>query len=173
MAEIDEDQLLFDFDFFRLEREQKEKAEEEAIARLKHFEHPVNQKERLFNLQYDFYHGHKEAINDIFMELQEIASKLIRKEMKERKIKFTREHIDEVATDSTVLMIEQIIKNKLKITNSFVAYLYLQVRKVLYNRTKGELLEDYCIKHGINLFTCDDKTKEAIKNAMWENRKRG
>ena len=60
-------------------------------------------------------------------------------------------------------MIEQILKNKLKIKTNWIAYLYLQVKKTMYTRTKAGKLEDYCIKNNIDFFTLSEDEKRSMK----------
>jgi len=61
------------------------------------------------------------------------------------------------------LVIDQYTGNEVVITKSFTAYLYLQVRKVLYSQTAGEKFERWCIERRINLFTLDDGARERAK----------
>ena len=60
-------------------------------------------------------------------------------------------------------MIEQFVKNRLKITKTFVSYLYLQVRKVMYTRTEAQKLETYCRDNNIPLFELSEAEKQAVK----------
>ena len=63
-------------------------------------------------------------------------------------------------------MIEQILKNKLKIRTSFIAYIYLQVKKTMYSKTKAEKLEDYCIKNNVDFFMLSEDEKRSMKRNM-------
>ena len=102
----------------------------------------------------------------MFLLLLEIARKIISKEAKEKKLIFSRDHKEELAIDSVSLVIEQILKNKLKIRTSFIAYIYLQVKKTMYSKTKAEKLEDYCIKNNVDFFTLSEDEKRSIKRNM-------
>ena len=155
-------QYFLEFDFF----EQEKQEEKKEIDDLPFFEKPENDNQRLMNLQYEYYHGRTEKLDKIFLLLLEIARKIISKEAKEKKLIFSRDHKEELAIDSVSLVIEQILKNKLKIRTSFIAYIYLQVKKTMYSKTKAEKLEDYCIKNNVDLFTLSEDEKRSIKRNM-------
>ena len=155
-------QYFLDFDFF----EQEKQEEKKEIDDLPFFEKPENDNQRLMNLQYEYYHGRTEKLDKIFLLLLEIARKIISKEAKEKKLIFSRDHKEELAIDSVSLVIEQILKNKLKIRTSFIAYLYLQVKKTMYSKTKAEMLEDYCIKNNVDFFMLSEDVKGSIKRNM-------
>lgn len=155
-------QYFLDFDFF----EQEKQEEKKEIDDLPFFEKPENDNQRLMNLQYEYYHGRTEKLDKIFLLLLEIARKIISKEAKEKKLIFSRDHKEELAIDSVSLVIEQILKNKLKIRTSFMAYLYLQVKKTMYSKTKAEKLEDYCIKNNVDFFILSEDEKRSMKRIM-------
>lgn len=155
-------QYFLDFDFF----EQEKQEEKKKIDDLPFFEKPENDNQRLMNLQYEYYHGRTEKLDKIFLLLLEIARKIISKEEKEKKLIFSRDHKEELAIDSVSLVIEQILKNKLKIRTSFIAYLYLQVKKTMYSKTKAEKLEDYCIKNNVDFFILSEDEKRSMKRIM-------
>ncbi len=157
-------QYFLDFDFF----EQEKQEEQKEIDSLPFFEKPENDSQRLMNLQYEYYHGRTEKLDEMFLLLLEIARKIISKETKEKKLIFSAEHKEELAVDSASLVVEQILKNKLKIKASWIAYLYLQVKKTMYSRTKAERLEDYCIKNNINFFTLSEDEKKSVKRNLEE-----
>ena len=159
-------QYFLDFDFFEQEKQQEKQEEKKEIDDLPFFEKPENDNQRLMNLQYEYYHGRTEKLDKIFLLLLEIARKIISKEVKEKKLIFSRDHKEELAIDSVSLVIEQILKNKLKIRTSFIAYLYLQVKKTMYSKTKAEMLEDYCIKNNVDFFMLSEDVKRSIKRNM-------
>lgn len=158
-------QTCFCFEEELQKREVQKKASEEqmAIETLPHFEKTDTDNQRLFNLQFDYYHGKPEAIKSMFTLLNQIAVKLIKKECRTRRIIYTPETREELAIDATALMIEQFVKNRLKITKTFVSYLYLQVRKVMYTRTEAQKLETYCRDNNISLFELSEAEKQAVK----------
>lgn len=159
-------QLFFEFENELLEKEQKalELKRQEAINALAFYENATSDNEVLFNLQRDYYiNGNEKALKGMFTRLNQIAEKLVRKECREHKVFYTKARQEEVAVDATALVIEQIIKNELKIQTSFVAYLYLQIRKVMYDRTKAQKLEDYCRKYNIDFFALGESEKLLIK----------
>ena len=160
-------QYFLDFDFF----EQEEQEEKKEIDDLLFFENPETDNQRLMNLQYEYYHGKKEEIDRIFLLLLKIARKIISKEAKEKKLIFCSEYKEELAVDSAGLVIEQMLKNRLKIRNSFIAYLYLQVKKTMYSKTKARKLEDYCIKNNINFFLLSEDEKSNVKKNFEEYEK--
>lgn len=157
-------QYFLDFDFF----DQEKKSEQKEIDDLPFFEKPENDNQRLMNLQYEYYHGKTEKIDRIFLLLLEIARKIISKEAKEKKLFFSMEHKEELTIDSASLVIEQILKNRLKIRTSFIAYLYLQIKKTMYSKTKAGKLEDYCIKNNINFFLLSEDEKRNVKRIVEE-----
>lgn len=157
-------QYFLDFDFF----EQEKQEEKKEIDDLSFFEKPENDNQRLMNLQYEYYHGRTEKLDEMFLLLLEIARKIISKEAKEKKLIFSTDHKEELAVDSVSLVIEQILKNNLKIKASWIAYLYLQVKKTMYSRTKAERLEDYCIKNNIDFFTLSEDEKRSVKRNLEE-----
>lgn len=157
-------QYFLDFDFF----EQEKQEEQKEIDSLPFFEKPENDNQRLMNLQYEYYHGRTEKLEEMFLLLLEIARKIMSKEAKEKKLIFSMDHKEELAEDSVSLVIEQILKNKLKIKASWIAYLYLQVKKTMYSRTKAERLEDYCIKNNIDFFTLSEDEKRSVKRNLEE-----
>jgi hypothetical protein len=166
-----ENQLVIPFDFWEKEQAESMAQEQKEIAALKSFDQAGNDNERLFNLQKDFYaNGSKKALQDMFIILEKVALKLIRKECREKKFVCPLDRQKEMALDATALMIEQFIKNKLKIHDSFISYLFLQVRKTMYDRTKAQRLEAWCKKKNLNFFTLTDKEKETLKQEIEEGK---
>lgn len=157
-------QYFLEFDFF----EQEKQEEKKEIDRLPFFEKTENDNQRLMNLQAEYYHGKTEKLDEMFLLLLEIARKIISKEVKEKKLIFSRDHKEELAIDSVSIVIEQILKNKLKIKTNWIAYLYLQVKKTMYTRTKAGKLEDYCIKNNIDFFALSEDEKRSVKRNMEE-----
>jgi hypothetical protein len=155
-------QQVLPFDFWQ-EEEAEAKAE---IQSLPYYDEPTNDNERLFNLQKEYYGGRESALTETFTILNEVAPKLINIEMnKHAKTKryFTQDVIDDMAMDATCLFINQIKKNHLIIRTSFVAYLRLQVLKVMNNRTKAQRFEEFCRKNHVNLFYLSDDEKALFK----------
>lgn len=159
-------QYFLDFDFF----EQEKTAEQEEIDRLPFFKNAEHDNQRLMNLQYEYYHGKTEKLDEMFLLLLEIARKIISKEAREKKLVFSMDHKEELAVDSVSLVIEQILKNKLKIKASWIAYLYLQVKKTMYSRSKAKRLEDYCVRNNIDFFTLSEDEKRSVKRNLEESR---
>jgi hypothetical protein len=114
-------------------------------------------------LQYEYYNGNKEALGKMFLIMNRIAPKLINIEMHKRKLVFTQEHIDELALDSTMLVIEQIKNNELVINTSYLAYLRLQVLKVMFDETKAQRFEKWCLVNHIDIMHTEHMTAEGFK----------
>lgn len=171
-------QTVLDFPFWEEERiaqeaERKKQEEErkEKIKALKRYEEPVNDNQKLFNLQAEFYQeGKQTALENMFLILNKAAEKLVRKECKEKTLFLTSQRKHEIALDAAVMVIEQINKNELIVENSFIAYLYLQLRKVMYNRTKAKKLEDYSIEQNKNFLELSDDERQSLK-AEFEGKK--
>lgn len=148
----------------------KKNGQEEADA-LPFFPRPENDNQRLMNLQHIYYHGREEALGEMFILLAGVAGKLIGKETKARGLFFPAERKRELALDSAELVVRQILKNRLKIRTSFTAYLYLQVRKTMYSRTKAEKLESYCARNRIDIFSLSDSERRRVRRQMEEEEK--
>lgn len=159
-------QQVLPFEFWtKEEAEAKAKAESE-LDKMPYYPEPVTDNQRLFNLQREYYGGRESALSDTFMLLNEIAPRLINIEMNVKaktKRYFTQDVIDEMAMDATCLFINQIKKNHLIIRTSFVAYLRLQVLKVMNNRTKAQRFEEFCRKNHVNIFYLSDDEKALFK----------
>lgn len=155
-------QQVLPFDFWQ-EEEAEAKAE---IQSLPYYDEPTNDNERLFNLQKEYYGGRESALTETFTILNEVAPKLINIEMnKHAKTKryFTQDVIDEMAMDAVCLFVKQVKKNHLIIRKSFIAYLRLQVLKVMNNQTKAQRFEKFCYMNNINLFKLNDDDKTLAK----------
>lgn len=164
-------QTALEFDFWKEEqkvRDAEKKAQEEKrqaeINALKTYAKPVNDNQELFNLQAEYYKtGNENALVKMFERLEVIAAKLINKECRSKKLWFTRQHKEEFALDAAAAVIEQVNKNGLMVKKSFVAYLLLQVRKAMFNRTKARKLEDYSVLKNCNFMELSDDEKQSLK----------
>ncbi len=153
-------QQVLPFDFWEEEKNEEQK----QIDQLPYYPEPVNDNQRLFNLQKDYYKGREKALDEMFLKFMEIAPKIINIEKDNGcKRTFTKSKINEMALDATCLFIQQIKKNRLIIKTSFIAYLRLQVLKVMNTHTKGMDFEKYCIKNKINLFELSELEKQKVK----------
>lgn len=162
-AEHEQQFFSFEEDMREQERLNLESLEKKAIEALPVFEVADTDNKKLFNLQKAYYCGDKTALQSMFIFLNQIAVKLIKKECRAHKVFYTCEKRAEIALDAATLMIEQFVKNRLKISTSFTAYLYLQVRKVMYTRTEAQKLEAYCRKYNIPLFELSESEKRSVK----------
>lgn len=161
--ERNDKQLLLPFDFWEEEKKAEQKKFAEKIAKLRTFQKPENDNQRLFNLQKIYYSGDRGALNKMFIILVKVAARLVNREMHCRRLRFTQEKIDELSVDAAAMVMEQIRKNDLMVETSFVAYLRLQVLKVMFGQTKAERFEKYCQRNGIDLFSLDDEQKQSLK----------
>lgn len=154
------------FDFVIEEEKEKERQEEEyrqSLKRLRRYDRPATDNEKLFNAQFDYYNGKPERLNDIFLMLYRIAPKLVRKEAELRKIKLQQEIIDDYASEAVMLFIIQIKKNRLIIKDSFIAYLRLQVLKAMFSATLSTEFERWCIRNDINFLSLDTYAQQDLK----------
>ena len=164
------EQLLLPFDFWEEEEKAEQKKFSEKVAELRTYQKPENDNQRLFNLQKAHYSGNRGALGEMFIILVKVAARLVNREMHSRRLRFTQEKIDELSVDAAAKVVEQIRKNDLMIETSFVAYLRLQVLKVMFGRTKAERFAKYCQRNGIDLFLLDDGQKQSLKR-RFENRR--
>lgn len=164
------EQLLLPFDLWEEEEKAEQKKFAEKVAELRTYQKPENDNQRLFNLQKAHYAGDRGALGKMFIILVKVAARLVNQEMHSRRLRFTQEKIDELSVDAAAMVVEQIRKNDLMVETSFVAYLRLQVLKVMFGQTKGEKFERFCIKNKINLFELDDEQKQSLKQ-RFENMK--
>ena len=153
-------QQVLPFDFWEDEKNEEQK----KIENLPYYSEPENDNQLLFNLQKEYYKGREKALEEMFSKMMEIAPRLINIEMNAgNKRRYTEDKINEMALDAVCLFIQQIKKNKLIIKTSFVAYLRLQVLKVMNTHTKGMDFEKYCVKNKINIFTLSELEKQKVK----------
>ena len=154
-------QQVLPFDFW-----EEEEAEKQAeIHNLPYYETPVTDNQRLFNLQKEYYEGREQALTEMFNLMIRIAPKLVNKEINNAKKKrvFSDLKKEEFAMDAVCLFIQQIKKNRLIIRESFIAYLFLQVRKVMNTRTKAQMFESFCKRNKVNIFNLSESEKNAVK----------
>ena len=149
------------FDFWENEKRERQS----VIDGLPYYPDPKNDQERLFNLQKEYYKGSTKALDKIFVILLKIAPKLITIELSRAKSKryFSREVREDIAMDAVVLFVDQIKKNELMISKSFLSYLRLQVLKAMNDQTLADRFEKYCIKNHIPIFSMTPEEKAAVK----------
>ena len=166
-------QQVLPFDFWEKEKEMKEAQFKNMVDSLPYFPEPQNDNEKLFNLQKEYYKGDQNALKEMFLIAMKISAKIMYTEMKNHRLYFDKEIRNEKVMDSVILFIEQIKKNNLVIKTSFVAYLRLQVIKILFMQTKAQKFEKWCIQKGINIFEKDETEKVMIKNCYIEETNKG
>lgn len=157
-------QLILPFDFILDQEKSHEKEWEMTVESLPFFDKAKTDNEYLFNLQKKYYKGDTKALSLIFEKARILAMKLTNKESKKRKLYLDENTVFEKGTDAAVLLVEQILKNNLIIETSFIAYIRLQVLKVLFAQTAAQKLESYCKKMHYNIFNMSEKEKLTIKN---------
>lgn len=159
-------QQVLPFEFWSKEEAEAKEKKEAELDNMPYYPEPITDNQRLFNLQREYYGGRESALTEIFMLLDDIAARLINIEMNVKaktKRYFTQDVIDDMAMDATCLFINQIKKNHLIIRTSFVAYLRLQVLKVMNNRTKAQRFEEFCRKNHVNIFYLSNDEKALFK----------
>ena len=167
--EYDQPCLSFDFIIEEEKAKQRKEAEyKEMLKGLPYFDKPKTDNERLFNLQFEYYNGKPERINDIFIQLYTIAPKLVHKEATLRKIKLSQEIINDYASESVMFFISQIKKNNLIIKTSFIAYLRLQVLKSMFNATLAIKFERWCVQNHIDFIHLDTYAQQKLKKQFEE-----
>lgn len=133
-------------------------------TQLPRFDNAETDNKKLFNCQYEYYNGNRDvACREMYFILDKVAKRLIGVECKKRKLKFSKMQISEYASDAATYVIEQFLKNEVIVHTSFIAYLKLQVCKVLYSMTKGEKFEWWCKKNKQNLLGLDYYSREKLK----------
>jgi len=134
------------------------------VSKMPYYSNPSNDNERCFNLQIEYYRDNSnKALYEMYQIFCKVARKLIAKEMHEKKLYFTKVQCIEYASDAAEMVIEQYFKNDLVIKTSFVAYLRLQVLKVMYSQNVGEQFERWCECNGYNLCILNEMEKEKLK----------
>lgn len=157
-------QQVLPFDFWAKEKQKKESQFRQMVENLPFFPEPQNDNENLFNLQKEYYKGNENALKEMFLIAMKISAKIMYKEMKNHRLFFDKEIRNEKIMDAAILFIEQIKKNNLVIKTSFISYIRLQVRKILFMQTNAQKFEKWCIKKGINIFAQSEEEKVMIKN---------
>ena len=140
-----------------------------------YYPEPKNDNQRLFNLQRDYYNGDKEALSKMFVILNEIAPKLVNIESKSRQLILPKEHMEELGQEAVMIFIECVLKKKLMIKKSFIAYLRLQVLRALFYQTKSQKFEKWLIDNKVSIFSIDEYEgqweKELFEKELEEEQK--
>ena len=160
--------MVLPFEFWEEEKKEAEKRFKCLVDSLPYYARPQTDNERLFNLQKRYYTGEKEVINEMFIILNKIAVKLVTKESRSRKLFLSSIRVEEFGLDASCEMIEQIKKNNLMIQSSFIAYLRLQVLKVLFSQTLAQKFEKFCLVNHFDLFRLSEEEKLTIKKKFEE-----
>lgn len=140
-----------------------ELAEKIPQQNLPYFSDPKTDNERLFNLQHDYYAGDEKVLVEMFKLLQEIAPKIVNIETKKRRLSLSKQQMDDMGKEAVFIFVEQFLKNKLVVKTSFIAYLRLQVLRVVFYQTKNQKFEKWLKQKKINYFTLSDFDKEFYK----------
>lgn len=110
---------------------------------LPYYQEPKDDNQRLFNLQREYYGGDKEALGKMFLILERIAPKLVNIESKSRQLNLPKQRMTEIAEEAVMIFIEAVMKKRLVIKKSFVAYLRLQVLRALFYFPKSMQFEKW------------------------------
>ena len=114
--------------------------------------------------------GCSRALRDrYFMLMRSYARSILLKEIKRKGIVFPPEKVEELATDSTLLLMNQYTKEGWKISASFAGALRWKVVESLYGDSKGEM--NYSLNR---TFSEDSNAKEMLdlmsnSNTPWYN----
>ena len=134
-----------------------------GMNNLPYFPIPKNDNERLFNLQYDYYGGDKEALGKMFVIMEKIAPKLVNIESKSRQLDLPKQKMTEIADEAVMIFIESIMKKDLVIKKSFIAYLRLQVLRALFYFPKSAQFVKWLKEKNISFVGLSDYDKMYYK----------
>ena len=142
--------------------------EKEAINldSLQQFENPKNDNERLFNLQYAYYHGDSHAIENMFFIMGRIAPRIVNIESKKRQLILSKSRMRDLGDEAVMIFIENVLDKNLIIKKSFIAYLRLQVLRALFYQTKSQKFEKWMAENNIDLFSMDEFGLEWAKESF-------
>lgn len=164
----EKEQPVLPFDFWKKEKQIEEQMFEKQIEELPFYEAPKNEQEKLFNLQRKYYLQDKDnsVLSEIFLILFELAKKTCVQIGKQYGFKCTSMRLEEIGMDATTIIIEQIQRNNLMIRKSFLAYIRLQVLKIMFSQTLAQKLEKYCRVNKINIFELSETEKQKVKETF-------
>lgn len=140
------EQQVLDFDFWEKEKKAEEERQQQEADGLPHFPKPRNDNERLLEYQWQYKHGDKEAIVQIYDLSVQICRKFI------NAIGQINQHVKELswsdkkikAEDAATYIIERYIKiPDFSIKKNFPGYLYLRVLHELYYRREVDKIQTY------------------------------
>lgn len=142
------------FDFYEEEEQKEKKLEEQKkaevaqkIAKLKNYDHPQNDNEKLLNLQWEYrVNGKEEALGTMFLMAKRIAWKYINTiTHSSKKVRHLPSLDREIkAGNAASYLIEQYLTRPgFIITDKVTAYIYLRVVKELFYHTKADEIQDY------------------------------
>ena len=145
-------QELFDFP------EEKPKVQD-----MPYFSEPVNDNQRLFNLQHDYYEGDKDALGKMFLILSKIAPKIVNIESKSRHLLLPKQVMNELGEEAVMIFVECVLKKQLVIKKSFIAYLRLQVLRAMFYQTKSRKFEKWLIDNKVCVFSINEFDRQYEK----------
>ena len=132
-------------------------------AELPYFENPKNDNERLFNLQRKYYEGDKNALAKMYAILEKIAPRLVNIESKSRQLILPKSYMRDKGIEAVMIFVEGVLKKELVIKKSFIAYLRLQVLRVMFYHTKSHGFEKWLTENNVNLFSLDQFEAEWMR----------
>lgn len=140
---------------------------ENSRKKLPRFDTPRNDNERLLNLQYEYYTTGKNphVLQQLFLQMRPVAYRMVSKICRGNK-HLCMNSFDrwDAADDAVSLVIEQYKKNWLVVNSSLTAYVFLQVRKVLYGGNLATKFERWCVDKKIDcMHTSVEKLEEYKK----------
>lgn len=131
------------FDFVELPKENSAEKQNGALPR---FDNPQNDNERLLNCQYEYLHGERRALDELYCLSLEVCVKYIQCEAKKnrhvRALSF--DEVKEKAHNAAVYLISQYLtRSDFCVKKSVTAYLFLRVKHELFYRRKVDALVEY------------------------------
>lgn len=139
-------QQVLPFDFWEEEKKEAAEKQQEATARLPHFEAPANDNEYLLECQWQFKHGDRQTLVKMYKRSRTICLKFINAiGQKNKHVKALSWEAKKIkAEDAATYVIEQYIKRPdFAIVKNYPGYLFLRVAHEIYYMRKVDHIVDF------------------------------
>ena len=175
-----DEQLWLPYEFLECEKEEeqnakalKEKQRQEDIARLPYFEHPVNDHQKLFNLQWEYKHGDEAALGKFYDLCTKVCYKIVYHVCQHAKQRAVRQmsYIDREtkAENAATYFVEQYIKRPDFMRHeSILSYLFCRVKYEIYYNTKADSLVTFVPIDTLKKAAVDPAQEQAERDAELE-----
>lgn len=133
-------QLLLSFDY--IEKEKQEFSE--YVKQLPYFEEPKNEKEKMFNYQADYKGGNDESLARLYVELIELATKILNNSRKPQIQHMAFSQREAKAIECADEIIERIRTTRFKkwaVTKSWYSYIVDTLNSQLFLRDAREVFD--------------------------------